>query len=213
MVRHASQLNLADAPKAGSPAFEDWAETWTEAFARINTFWDEAEKAARRVRQVPTSQSGWWWKDQLPSIVAAIQADRSDNPARVEIPAQMTREQAEWASRDCRNCTGSGWAEVFHRLYDGKPTIEVVNSDGSVSRIAARFRLACNCAYGRWLLDANKRSASNSKLSGHESEQQRKFAAQIGWIDAVTSGRAADYSLKEPRREAPSEAEMEAVEA
>lgn len=198
MLTHMGRLNLSDVPDPDSELFEDHARAWEARFAQVRAFEAEVDRASLAVLAAPTSPNGWWWRDQLPAIVHAIEAARADNPARPEFPddAPQSRAEAERASRTCDICSGSGWAEVFHRDYAGRPTIETVNSDHTTTIILARFRLACLCPHGRWLLRANEKAASEVEDS-YERERRVLEARSLEGIRRVMEGHT-DYTCFDP---------------
>lgn len=194
MITHMDRLSLPDVPEPGTELYDDHCCGWDMAFQRINASAGEVDRASLAVMAAPPS----WWRDQLPAILKAIDLDRSTNPARPDMPDDVpaTREDAERASRTCEMCTGSGWAEVFHRGYTGAPTIDVVNSDHTVTRIPARFRLACICAAGRWLLAAHERSAADAETQFERDRRERELRTIRG-IERVMQGHT-EYQCSDP---------------
>ncbi|WP_165253846.1 hypothetical protein, partial [Paludisphaera soli] len=159
----------------GTELFLDQATTWDQAFQDLNASSAEVDRASRKLCRRPPG----YWRDQLPAILAAIEEERGANLAQGQIAdpnGYADRETAAAASRTCEVCQGGGLVTVFHRGYDGEPTLHVVNSDGSTSRIKSRFVLACLCPLGRWILAANLRSASMPKYAGPEADRIRAEA-------------------------------------
>lgn len=193
MTKHLSMLALPDAPKAGSEEFDNYALAWESAFHRANTLDAEVERARLSVLADPPK----WWRDQLPAILKAIDAERASNPAQPEFGVQVNdRAQAEKDSASCDLCSGSGWAEVFHRSYDGGGYVYDTASDGSEVRIRARFRLACHCPLGRWFLSHRERQASEAK-GQDERTRLAKEARCLRGVEAVMAGRT-EYTLFDP---------------
>lgn len=194
MARHGGLLGLPGVPEPGTEDFDAHARTWENVFRRLNSMDAEVERASLAVLENPPK----WWVEQLPAIEAAILASRAANPARGEWPDDVpqAREDAERASRSCEMCSGSGWAEVFHRRYQGKPTIEDVNSDLSVTVTPARFRLACICPAGRWLLRAHERAAADAE-SQYERDRRHRELRTIQGIERVMQGHT-DYQCGDP---------------
>jgi len=181
MSRHIKRLALTDAPEDGDEVYEDAALVWDEALEDAGANHAEAERASRRVVRNPPS----WWREQLPAILAAIEAERLANPAQTPDMAPRTdRETAMAASARCEWCEGSGLATVYHRLYDGGATVEVPEPDGSTRTIKARVSVACCCPFGRWILARN--------------QNDPKAARALGGIEAVIEGRS-DYLGVDPR--------------
>lgn len=194
MARHGGLLGLPGVPEPGTEDFDAHARVWENVFRRLNSMDAEVQRASLAVMESPPK----WWVEQLPAIEAAILASRASNPARPEFPNDVpqTREDAERASRTCEWCSGSGWAEVFHRAYQGKPTIETVNSDHSVTITPARFRLACVCPAGRWLLGAHERGAADAE-SQFERDRRTRELKTIQGIERVVAGHT-DYQVSDP---------------
>lgn len=210
MARHGALLGSPGVPELRTEEFEAHARIWENVFRRLNAMDVEVEKASDAVLERPPK----WWAEQLPAIEAAILAERAKNPARPEVEDEIpvAREDAERLSRRCDLCTGSGWAEVWHREFTGQPVIERTASDGSTYRINARFRLACKCPLGKWLLRANERSAQAVEGEYERTRRLREVDAMRG-IDRVLAGHT-DYMVFDPRAAAvkdESEVEWEEV--
>lgn len=195
MARHAERLSLPDAPSPGSELFEDNARAWEIEFSRVAANAMDVDRASLALMADPPS----WWREQLKALVDAIEAERASNPARPEfpdVPAPDDRKSAEAASRTCTDCGGSGFAEVFHREYDGAPYVERVDAYGEVHRHRARFRIWCDCPLGKWFKLANERSAANAKDS-FEADRQRDVVRAMSWIAAARAG-VMEYVLGDP---------------
>lgn len=188
------RLSLPDAPEPDTEVFDDYARGWDIEFQRLTALPGEVDRASLATMADPSP----WWRDQLKAIVKAIEADRATNIARPDWPddVPLTREDAERASRSCHLCEGSGWAEVFHRDYDGRPTIDRTNPDGTVTRSPARFRLACLCAAGKWLLRANERSAADAEGEWERDRRGREVARMRG-IERVMQGHT-EFTTEDP---------------
>lgn len=194
MGRHIARLGIAGAPEPGSDESDAHARAWERQFRHINASEGEVEAAMVAVLASPPK----WWVEQCQAIVDAVLSERSTNPARVDWPDDVpaSREDAERASRSCHLCEGSGWAEVFHRDYDGRQTIDRANPDGTVTRSPARFRLACVCAAGKWLLRANEKSAADAEGEWERDRRGREVARMRG-IERVMQGHT-EYTTEDP---------------
>lgn len=195
MGKHAKRLSLPDVPTPGGDEFEDHAVAWERAFARINANASDVDRASLDVLESPPS----WWREQLPAILAAIEAERASNPARPEFPDQpdpTDRKSAEFASRTCTTCNASGFAEVFHRRHAGGLYVEVEDRFGEVRKVLSRRGIYCDCPLGKWFKSAHERSAANCKDMA-EADRQRAVARSMGGIEALRAGRT-DYTLDDP---------------
>lgn len=196
LARHIARMKLPDAPEPDSEEFEDVARIWDEQFAKRKTNYKQVDEASRAVCAKGVS----YWREQLPSLLAAIDEIQGANIAQGDAAnGETPREKAELDSRDCRLCGGTGFAVVYHRHFTGPPIIDVVNSDGSRSRVAARSSAFCLCSYGRWLLDANRRSSYSPKIDAREGEKIRRRLARADCVQAVLDGLHPDYTLEDPR--------------
>ena len=195
MSRHAKRLSLPDVPTPGTDEFEDHAVAWERAFGRIGANQSDIDRASLDVLESPPS----WWREQLPAILAAVEAERSSNPVRPDFPDQpepADRKSAELASRTCTDCNASGFAEVFHRRHAGGLWVEWEDRFGEVRKARSRRVIYCDCPLGKWLKTANERSASNCKDT-YEADRQRDAVRSMGGIEGVRAGRT-DYTLTDP---------------
>lgn len=143
---HGARYQPSGWPPLGSDDYLEMLEDWTEAFQAVKVTEDEATRASRRMAVNPPQYNQR--RDHLPAIMATIATMRAErSPASGEI---MDRAQAEYASRDCEHCGGSGFAPVWHpnirEASPGKPH---------------RFNCECVCPYGRLIrrgqMKANER--------------------------------------------------------
>lgn len=178
LADHVTRLKMADAPEPDSEMFRDAITVWKEAADELGYREHEIAKACRRVARQPLS----WWREQLPAVLAAVEAERTANFAQpVEGKAAGgfvgEKDAAMAASAGCQTCDGSGMAMVFHRQYAGSPELMLEQPDGSNRRIMGRFMLHCHCDYGRWM-QARVRATD------------KPLADRMEGIEAVMAGRS-----------------------
>ena len=51
----------------------------------------------------------------------------------------------------CPLCDLTGLVTIYHKNYDGKPTITVKNHNGEVREARARVAAHCSCEVGKWI--------------------------------------------------------------
>lgn len=186
LTEHVDRLNLPDAPEPDTEQFRDVITTWKEAFDELGYQPPELARASRRTARDPSP----WWREQLPSILKAVEVERSTNMAQGPNGAAAgpasARETAMAASAGCEHCDGSGIVFVFHAEYQGDPIIVAEQADGTVRRFLGRASKMCRCDYGRWVLNRIR-------------DADRRLADRLDGIDAVIEGRSR-WLLEDPSR-------------
>jgi hypothetical protein len=132
LTSHAAAFGVHDWPKAGSEEYIDFVNMFIDAFLDNGVGRDEALRASRKLGQNPPK----WGRDHLPAILAAVKGMR-ELTARAD-GAELTKESAVAASRNCGHCCGMGMTVVYLKASAPAPS----------PRTCAAH---CVCAHGRWM--------------------------------------------------------------
>ncbi|CEF48291.1 unnamed protein product [uncultured bacterium] len=130
--RHRSRFPRDDWP-------DGYRDGWLDSLVLVHATEAEADAASVAMAR---GEPPRFAHDHVHELIVRIESARQATPPSPE----ADRDAAAAASRDCPYCSGAGLCTIYHRDYDGNPTITVGEKDA-----VARYAAHCVCDLGRWM--------------------------------------------------------------
>lgn len=139
---HTARCPRQDWPPGDAESDRVFWDAWRYQFVIKGVTFDLVDEASRRLAGQPPQ----WLGDHLPSLLKSVAEIVKDRAERTGGEKEDPLKEASKESRDCLDCSGTGWATRFvHENLHGRFRTA---TDNPVP-VGGSFAIPCGCPYGR----------------------------------------------------------------